>query len=737
MKNNMNKKVMIAIFFSLIMLAGGFAVMGNNSGAGLPQSVPQSMSYNVTSPDLFNISSENVGNLTHFTNVTLSNNGTNVGYAHIYEYVAGDNCIHLSTLTFKNTTGHTFTFANTSDFFSLSKTYHVYNATATSNSGLVGILGMLYPNGGNLSAINFYNSTSTIILNLSSPVNVVVWLSLPYTQYSDEQIIYNNSAGGFTHASYNPYYNLIYLASPCNGALYILNGSTYAYVDNVTTNMSNVFSALYNPYNHYEYVAGTLMGISIFNGTTALASGLNSSVNPIALAYDPVNHYVYVASNNGYGLWIYNGTKYAGNISYDSGSGDYSPYSVIYDNANGMIYSSYYNSSTDYGIVEINPNTESIVKFIPTTYVLNGLAYNPENNEIYGTSGAYTYRYARSVSTTSISVYNPSNFTVEKTLVTPKMPQMGMMVLHGYLYIEANDSTLYVYSQNNTLVYEYTNLNPYNLLMGITYDNNTDKIILSAMGVNGNGAPEPSKLIALTPFNDLDVKEYGLPENTSWSYEINNMAFNVTGNTYNVYILPGAYNISVPGLSYMYPVYSPYVNVNGTLTEIIHFELKGLKSFNNTMVIGYYLNNSLSTGNFTFKNYSFHEQILNSTAIFISTNSTHAPNVTLSFKVSNGVYDVLMTNATGNTSIINQTSPVNGYINVTYNPAKMPLDPTFSVSPVTCVVAPAPPPLPPGGPVQVISHPFKYFDYSIWTILMWAAIAAAVVAALYIVFRRH
>ena len=96
-----------------------------------------------------------------------------------------------------------------------------------------------------------------------------------------------------------------------------------------------------------------------------------------------------------------------------------------------------------------------------------------------------------------------------------------------------------------------------------------------------------------------------------------------------------------------------------------------------------------------------------------------------------------MTNATNTTSIINQTSPVNGYINVTYNPAKMPLDPTFSVSPVTCVVAPAPPPLPPGGPVQVISHPFKYFDYSIWTILMWAAIVAAVVAALYIIFRRH
>ena len=83
------------------------------------------------------------------------------------------------------------------------------------------------------------------------------------------------------------------------------------------------------------------------------------------------------------------------------------------------------------------------------------------------------------------------------------------------------------------------------------------------------------------------------------------------------------------------------------------------------------------------------------------------------------------------------TAGSNGTLTLDYNPAKMPLDPTFSLTPITCVVAPAPPPLPPGGPISVIEHPVKYFDFSIWTILMWVGIAAvAALAVIYIVRRR-
>ena len=153
-------------------------------------------------------------------------------------------------------------------------------------------------------------------------------------------------------------------------------------------------------------------------------------------------------------------------------------------------------------------------------------------------------------------------------------------------------------------------------------------------------------------------------------------------------------------------------------------------------VISYY--NGLVGGpqpNFEWKGYDYTESV-EKDYIKIGVNSSSAPNVTLSFKATPGeLYDVNMVNG-NNTTLVEQVLSNNGYINVTYNPAKMPLDPTFSVSPVTCVVAPAPPPLPPGGPVQVISHPFKYFDYSIWTILMWIGIAAAIAGVAYVILRR-
>ena len=392
------------------------------------------------------------------------------------------------------------------------------------------------------------------------------------------------------------------------------------------------------------------------------------------------------------------------------------------------------NSSSDFGIVEINPSSNSIVKFIQTKYLLDSLVMDNANREIYAASSAYAQFYT-GYGTPEISIYS-DNFTFIGSLANVDM-QMGMCVINRDLYVEGNDSSLFVFSPQNSLVYEYKHLNPENHLMGIAYDSLTGKLIIGSMSQSGDNYPVyPTKLIEITPFSSLDVKECGLPKNSEWSVLINSIQLNATGEECNFSLLPGSYDISVPDVNYMYPEYTHMVSLNGIESETIRFNLKGVKFEKNAAVIGYWVNNSLSNGNFTLGGYNFSEKIYNQTAIFISTTSAHAPNVTLSFKVSPGLYNIVMSN--GNYSkIINTTSPVNGYINITYNPSKMPLDPVFSVSPDTCVAAPVPPPFPPGGPISVITHPEKYFDYSIWTILMWGAIVAAVAATVIYIVRRR
>ena len=740
----MNKKLVIAIFFSILMIAGSIVLLSGNSGvqSALIQNEASSSAglNNITYGDYGNISAAGV-----YSNITITNNGVDAGYVHIYRYDGYDNSVYFSTTTFVNETGDAVDFSNLSSssadfdygaFYGPSgglSTWDNYGLSGINSPGSHSLRALVYDSTGNITYVIFSSPNNGVFrFNLTAPVYVSK--SMPYRLYSDEQILDNSVCGGDTDIDYNPYYNLIYMPSQFNNSLYILNGSNYSFEATITTNMTNAFSAIYNPYNHFEYVSSFSDGLSIFNGTKIIASGLNATFGPIGLVYDPANHDVYATSNNDDGMAVYHNTTYVASIPYSSDAATGSPFSAIYDKFNGMIYSTYINSSSDFGIVEINPVVNSIVKFIPTKYLLDSLVMDNANKEIYATSAAYT-QYYTDYGTAAVSVYS-GNFTFSGKLSNVKM-EMGMAVINKDLYIEGNDSSLFVYSPGNSLVYRYSHLNPENDLMGITLDNSTGKLILSSMSQSGNNYPPyKTKLIAIMPFDSLAVREIGLPAGTIWSYTLNNVSYNVNGSTYNASLFNGKYSISTSSNGYMYPVYQPVVYLNGTATEIIHFELKGLKISENRMVIGYWLNNSLSAGNFTFHNYPFHEQILSPTAIFISTNSTSASNITLSFKVAPGLYNVEMKNG-NRTTLINQTAPVNGYINVTYNPGKMPLDPEFTVNQVDCEISPAPPPLPPGGPISVITHPVKYFDYSIWTILMWAGIIAIIALTGFFVVRRR
>ena len=835
MKNNMNKKVMIAIFFSMIMFAGAFAVMASgSSNTELPviNNVPATAS--TAASNLNNISYQSFGcESSKIQKENFTNDGNYKGYFSFNPYIhSGDVTfsIYFTNFTFEDSQNSIVNFGTYSninaticiEFLKIVRDGNMtsnpenYNIDAASYYDLMNSL-----HGDGMSNIYLFYKNTTILLHLGP---TMFYPASPYSYhnlYSDEVIVHKNILGAEGNA-YNPYYNEIYSFAGNTFSINILNGTNYNYIRNITSSPHDMpFSGTYDPYNHNEYVYGVNFcnpisdDVLSFNGSNYTTLS-NTSYGIVASAYDPVNHDLYGVSSNmlGFqspenGVYVMNATSIIDHIDYSSGINDFS---VIYDTFNGMIYAPDDISSSSYGIAEIDPVNNTYIGLISTPKPVNLMAINPVNHEIYAST------YMKNTSA-PIYVYNASTMSYIGTMgVLSSM--MGIQVVDGYLYVEGNDSTLDVFSSNNSLAYSYLDVNCYEALMGLSYDNATNKVIVTSMGYSRppSNTPSPTLMAAFTPgvpvgnlslkieeydnetapitvklynnaysfsepgngnviFSSLQsgnynyiatynshsengtinlthseaitlaalgskysviITESGLTSGISWSFTFNSHTYTLSNTSYTFYEINGTYLLHASPANYEYPVYNPFIVVSGVnITETIQYSLYDFHIFNNTAVIGYWLNNTESRGYFSYAGYNYSETIFNQTSIFIATTNIHAPNVTLSFKVSTGVYDVLMTNANNTTSIINQTSPVNGYINVTYNPAKMPLNPTFSVSPVPCVVAPAPPPLPPGGPVSVITHPVKYFDYSIWTILMWAAIAAAVVAALYIVFRRH
>ena len=127
--------------------------------------------------------------------------------------------------------------------------------------------------------------------------------------------------------------------------------------------------------------------------------------------------------------------------------------------------------------------------------------------------------------------------------------------------------------------------------------------------------------------------------------------------------------------------------------------------------------------------YSYSFVIMSPTVYSISTSSALAPNVTLSFNLlAPGSYNVFMiSNVSGTTIVLNNVSST-GTVNITYDPATMPLDPVFEVSPSI-----APPP--PYHPVQP-TPPMNFFPAYVFVILL-ATSAAGVAIGVYIMIRRR
>ena len=113
----------------------------------------------------------------------------------------------------------------------------------------------------------------------------------------------------------------------------------------------------------------------------------------------------------------------------------------------------------------------------------------------------------------------------------------------------------------------------------------------------------------------------------------------------------------------------------------------------------------------------------------VSTTSAASPSVNLYFHGIPGLKYVVSIISNGGlfkSFVENATSA--GIVNATYNPATMPLDPTFEVSPYVA-------PLPPYNPVQP-NPPMNFFPAYVFYILL-AASAAGVAAGIYILLRRR
>lgn len=170
---------------------------------------------------------------------------------------------------------------------------------------------------------------------------------------------------------------------------------------------------------------------------------------------------------------------------------------------------------------------------------------------------------------------------------------------------------------------------------------------------------------------------------------------------------------------------------NGAVTNAYSWVIApDVNTLSGTPIISY--SNGLVGGpqpNFTWKGYNYSESV-EPTYIQVGANSSKAPSVDLQFSGVPGIKYLVQAFSQGSEfeSFVENASS-SGILNATYNPATMPLDPTFEVSP--SYVAPPPP----YDPVQP-NPPMNFFPAYVFYILL-ATSAAGVAAGIYIMIRRR
>ena len=203
---------------------------------------------------------------------------------------------------------------------------------------------------------------------------------------------------------------------------------------------------------------------------------------------------------------------------------------------------------------------------------------------------------------------------------------------------------------------------------------------------------------------------YVIPQHTP---EQPTLYYNDTG----TYMFEGIQNLTsvagYPGTGNFTPiVFTPDISVSSGIPVI---------SYSNGLVGG-------PQPNFEWKGYNYSESV-EPTYIKVGVNSSKAPSIDLQFSGVPGIKYLVQAFSQGSEfeSFVENASS-SGILNATYNPATMPLDPTFEVSPYVA-------PLPPYNPVQP-TPPMNFFPAYVFYILL-ATSAAGVAAGIYIMIRRR
>lgn len=140
------------------------------------------------------------------------------------------------------------------------------------------------------------------------------------------------------------------------------------------------------------------VGLNIYNASSfiiiegPLNYAQNSGTIPSALTYDPANGLIYVAG--GYNIWTINGVTYQIVAYYPLTS----PWNMVFDSVNGMVYSTAnYVSGSGYGTVipesdgfhtayVYNSTTSSLVQTLNVGYCPDAILFDPANRYVYVSS---------------------------------------------------------------------------------------------------------------------------------------------------------------------------------------------------------------------------------------------------------------------------------------------------------------------------------------------------------------
>ena len=279
---------------------------------------------------------------------------------------------------------------------------------------------------------------------------------------------------------YDPFNHYVYVANTEANSVTILNGTIVV----ATIAVGNYPAHLaYDRLNHYVYVADyTSDAVSVINGTkllTTIHMSSSSTAGPFGIANDPANGWTYVSEYNGEVVAVIKGLVVAANISVHSG-----PNAVAYDPANGDIYVSCYNAN----VVDVINLTKRVASVTVGTGP-NGVAVNTPTGDIYISDQAAA----------SVTVLSGTNQLVNTVTVGASPEGIAYDAGNGYVYVGD-------YSANNLSVINGTK-NVATIPVGghpfdIAYDavngclyvsrqNGNTVVLVSTLLVEGPMAPNP------------------------------------------------------------------------------------------------------------------------------------------------------------------------------------------------------------------------------------------------------